>query len=173
MDKPPTCDKLSSASQEDKICASNIRAHGVFYTYPVDLINPIFTGIYLWKVSIKDLSNDYQVFQHHLMKSGLIMYGTKAYIFTQITNKNDIKSCLKKLFRGRKFRNNVTHYKATKLLVNKVRSSSSRTNIPLKATIQENLQHIMGVSDFSYFLIESMCLCTRLTTRYHCSKNRN
>ena len=75
-----------------------LKFFGVFHNYPNGIVNPAFTGMMLWEVSCNHDLNDYQICEYHNIKSGIILYGTEAYVFTQITN-NDIMSHIKILFR--------------------------------------------------------------------------
>ena len=79
---------------------------GIFNKYPVGVFNPAFTGMYLWELSSSHELNDYQICRYHSIKSGIILYGSEAYVFTQITN-NDIISHLKILIRWQKYRNDM------------------------------------------------------------------
>ena len=122
---------------------------GVFNKYPVGVFNPAFTGMYLWELSCSHELNDYQICPHHSIKSGIILYGTEAYVFTQITN-NDITSHLKILIRGKRFTNDMTLAQAMKLLLTYVRVNCSRTIIPSIKEIQANLHTLLGLSEESY-----------------------
>ena len=98
----------------------SLQTVGIFNKYPVGVFNPAFTGMYLWELSSSHELNDYQICQYHSIKSGVILYGVEAYVFTQIMN-NNITSHLKILTRGKQFRNAMTLAQAMKLLVNYVR----------------------------------------------------
>ena len=92
----------------------SLKMVGVFNKYHVGVFNPAFTGMYLWELSCSHELNDYQICPHHSIKSGIILYGAEAYVFTQITN-NDITSHLKILIRGKRFTNDMTLAQAMKL----------------------------------------------------------
>ena len=73
--------------------------------------------------------NDYKISQYHSIKSGIILYGAEAYVFTQISN-NDINSHITVLLRGKEFRNAITLPNAMKLLLNYVRINDYCIIIP-------------------------------------------
>ena len=85
----------------------SLQTVGIFNKYPVGVFNPAFTGMYLWELSSSHELNDYQICPYHSIKSGVILYGAEAYVFTRIMN-NDITSHLKILIRGKQFRNAMT-----------------------------------------------------------------
>ena len=122
---------------------------GVFHSYPVGICNPAFTGMFLWELDSNHHLNDYKISEYHSIKSGVIMYGTEAYIFTQISN-NDINSYIKILLRGRKFRNTITLSNAVKLILNYIRVNAHRSIIPSMEDIQRNLTFLIGISEESY-----------------------
>ena len=82
------------------------RTIGIFQKYPVSIYNPAFTGMYLWELTSSHELNDYKICQYHSIKSGIILYGKEAYVFTQITN-NDINTHIKILLKGKQFRNSI------------------------------------------------------------------
>ena len=106
-------------------------------------------NVFLWELDSNHQLNDYKISRYHLIKSGIILYGTEAYVFTQITN-NDINSHIKILLRGKEFRNGITLPTAMKLLLNFVRVNAHRTIIPSIEEIQRNLFSLIGISELSY-----------------------
>ena len=93
-----------------------LETFGVFHNYPNGIVNPAFTGIMLWKICYNHDLNDYQICEYHNIKSGIILYGTEAYVFTQITN-NDIMSYVKILFRHSNLLHNLKPTVAAKMIV--------------------------------------------------------
>ena len=127
----------------------SLQTVGIFNKYPVGVFNPAFTGMCLWELSSSHELNDYQKCWYHSIKSGIIFYGTEAYVFTQITN-NSITSHLKILIRGKQFRNVMILAQAMKLLLNYVRTKSSQRIIPSMKEIQMNLHSLLGISEETY-----------------------
>ena len=125
--------------------STTTRTIGVFQKYPVGICNPSFTGMYLWELTSTHDLNDYKFCQYHSIKSGVILYGSEAYVFTQITN-NDIISHIKILLRGQTFRNLIKLSNAAKLVLNFVRVQSVRTIIPSIEEIQKSLLRMIGIS---------------------------
>ena len=113
------------------------------------MFNPAFTGMYLWELTSSHELKDYQICCYHSIKSGLILYSTEAYVFTQITN-NDITSHLKILVRGKSYKNDMTLSQAMKLLLNYIRTNSGRTIIPSIQDIQKHLHSLIGISENAY-----------------------
>ena len=79
----------------------NVRYFGKSQSYPDGVFNPAFCGMILWELAPNHILNDYKISPFHQIKSGVIMYGHNAYVFTPITN-NDIQSFLKILLRKKK-----------------------------------------------------------------------
>ena len=77
---------------------ANIRTLGKFQHYPDRIFNPAFCGMLLWELVPGHILNEYKICKFHQIRSGVIMYGCQAYVFTPITN-NDIQSHLKILLR--------------------------------------------------------------------------
>ncbi len=123
--------------------------------YPEGIFNPAFCGMILWEISTDHIFNEYQTCQYHDIRSGLILQGAQAYIFTPICN-DDITSYIKILLQNCKFKEDMSPNKAASSLVKYVRNESSRTIIPSIPTIQKNLQDIIGISDQSYKNDEQM-----------------
>ncbi len=75
---------------EDGVNLTNdtVKTYGIFQKYPTGIINPAFTGMFLWELSSSHALNDYNICQFHSTKSGIILYGTKAFVFTPINNLN-------------------------------------------------------------------------------------
>ena len=124
----------------------HIKPVGKFQSYPDGILNPSFCGMTLWELSPDHIFNDYKICQFHQIKSGLILYGDKAYVFTPIEN-NDIKSHLKILFRNKQLKHNMSHAQASKVLVNYIRKESSNLIIPCVKTIQSHLYQMLGISE--------------------------
>ena len=120
---------------------------GIFNQYPAGIFNPAFTGMFLWKLSSNHELNDYKICKYHQIKSGIVLYGTEAFVFTPIDN-NDIRSYLKILLRGASTNlpDGITTSKATNLLLSYIRCNSKQTIIPSIPTIQKDVQHIIGLS---------------------------
>ena len=119
----------------------HIKTYGKFQSYPDGILNPSFCGMTLWELRADHIFNDFKLCPFHQIKSGIILYGHKAYIFTPIEN-NDIKSHLKILLQNKKLKNNISHARAGKLLVDYVCNESTKTIIPCITTIQRDLQEI-------------------------------
>ena len=137
--------------------SGNIRASGKFHTYPIGVFNPAFCGMMLWEIAPDHLLNDYKICQYHEIKSGIILYGNNAYVFTPITN-NDIQSYLKILLRGKKLKDQLTPSKAVKQLVFYVRDKAMNHIIPCIRMIQQHLSHMLGISERTYFQDEKTYL---------------
>ncbi len=82
------------------LTATSMKSYGVFNNYPPGIWNPAFCGMMLWEISPGHLLNDFEINKFHNLRSGIILHGTRAYVFTQITN-DDIHSHLKILIRGK------------------------------------------------------------------------
>ena len=123
-----------------------LETFGVFHNYPNGIVNPAFTGMMLWEICHNHDLNDYQICEYHNIKSGLILYGTEAYVFTQITN-NDILSHVKILFRHSNLLHNLKPAGAAKMIVKYVRYNASRLIIPSIPAIQLDLYHTMGLTE--------------------------
>ena len=111
----------------------------------------------LWEIAPDHILNDYKICQFHEIKSGIILYGHNAYIFTPITN-NDIHSYLKILLRGKKLKNNLPASKATKQLVYYVRQKATNHIIPCIPTIQKHLNDMLGITEQNYIQDENTYL---------------
>ena len=135
----------------------HIKPVGKFQSYPDGIVNPSFCGMTLWELSPDHIFNDFKICQFHQIKSGLILYGDKAYVFTPIEN-NDIKSHLKILFRNKKLKHDMSHAKASKVLVDYIRKESANLIIPFVKTIQQNLYDMLGISETMYVTDESTYL---------------
>ena len=68
-------------------------------SYPKGVINPAFTGMKLWEITESHEFNDYKVSPFYQIRTGIILHGTDAFIFTQISG-NDIISYIKLLLRN-------------------------------------------------------------------------
>ena len=88
----------------------NVKMFGKFQSYPEGICNPAFTGMILWEYCEDHICNDYKISEFHNLKSGIILNGTVAYIFTPIEN-NDIKSHIKILLQNKKLKNWDTRQK--------------------------------------------------------------
>ena len=129
-----------------RVDLQKIQTVGIFNKLPIEVFNPAFTGMYLWELSSTHELNDYHVCKYHAIRSGVILYGSEAYVFTQITN-NDITSHLKIFLRRRNFRNEMKLNQAMKLVLNYVRSNSKRTIIPSIHGIQKDLYSLIGITE--------------------------
>ena len=157
----PFSELYNVATKEDSMNYSNVecskegdsteklKMFGVFHNYPCGIVNPAFTGMLLWDISPNHELNDYQICEFHNIKSGIILYGSEAYVFTQITN-NDITSHVKILFRGATLGHNLNPSKAAKMIVKYVRYNASRLIIPSIPTIQHDLHQTMGITEVSF-----------------------
>ena len=103
----------------------------------------------LWEVSKNHDLNDYQLCEYHNIKSGIILHGREAYIFTQITN-NDIQSNVKILFRGQILPKNISPGGAAKMIVKYVRYNVSRMIIPSMPSIQHDMYQTIGITDVNF-----------------------
>ena len=112
-------------------------------------MNPAFCGMFLWELKQNHHLNDYQICKYHNIKSGLILYGTEVYIFTQITN-NDILSYVRVLFRDKNLPNSLTKSFVSKMILKYIRYNATRTIIPSIPTIQKDLFHSIGVRDSTF-----------------------
>ena len=61
---------------------NKLEIFGVFHNYPNGIVNPAFTGMMLCEICYNHDLNDYQICKYHNIKSGIILYGTEAYVFT-------------------------------------------------------------------------------------------
>ena len=93
-----------------------VRTFGKFQSYPDGIFNPAFCGMLLWELGQGHILNQYKIYQFHQIRSGIIMYGCEAYVFTPISN-NDIHSHLKILLRKKTFEHNLTPIKASRQLL--------------------------------------------------------
>ena len=137
--------------------STHIRTHGKFQSYPDGILNPSFCGMTLWELSPDHIFNDYKVCGFHQIKSGIILYGNMAYVFTPIEN-NDIKSHLKILLRNKRLKYDMSHARASKLLVDYIRREATRKIIPSISNIQSDLYDIFGINDRMYITEESTYL---------------
>ena len=104
----------------------------------------------IWELSSDHELNDYKICKFHQIKSGIILYGSEAFVFTPIEN-NDIRSYLKILLRGAtNLPDGITTSKATNLLLSYIRCNSKRTIIPSIPTIQKDLEYISGLSQKNF-----------------------
>ena len=129
--------------------SENITSIGKFQTYPVGVFNPAFCGMLLWEIAPNHILNDYKICPFHQIKSGIILYGNIAYVFTPITN-NDINSFLKILLRGKNLKPNYPPSKAVKQLVHYVWEKATNHIIPSISIIQQNLHYMLGISEKTF-----------------------
>ena len=134
-----------------------IRSYGKFQTYPEGIFNLAFCDMMLWEIAPNHILNDYKISQFHQIKSGVIMYGHNAYVFTPILN-NDIQSYLKILLREKPLKHNLPASKAAKRLVTYIREKSKNHIIPCTPTIQAHLHHMLGITEHTYIGDESTYL---------------
>ena len=144
----PSINSFDIKSHDDN-STTNLKKIGVFHNYPCGIVNPAFTWMLLREILYNHDLNDYQSCEYHNIKSGVILYGTKAYVFTQITN-NDIMSHVKILFRGSNLLHNLTSTSAAKMIVKYVRYNADRLIIPSIPAIQIDLYQNMGISQASF-----------------------
>ena len=85
------------------------------------------------------------------------MHGNMAYVFTPIEN-NDIKSHLKIIFWNKRLKYDMSHARASKLLVDYIRKGARRKIIPSISNIQSDLYDIIGINDQMYITEESTYL---------------
>jgi len=126
-----------------------VQTFGIFQKYPVGVFNPAFTGMFLLDYSsYKDLS-EYKICKFHCIKSGIILYGNEAFVFTPLTN-NDINSYIKILLRKQSFHHTMTKSKATKLIVDYIRCNCLKPIIPCLHIIKNFLSDIVGLSESTF-----------------------
>jgi len=122
---------------------------GIIQKYPPGILNPAFTGMFLWDFSNTDNLNEYKISKFHSIKSGIIVYGNEIFVFTPISN-NDMQSYLKILFIGVSFKNDLTKSTATRLIVKYIRVNSKKRIIPCIPSIQKSLFDIIGNSEQTF-----------------------
>ena len=106
-----------------------VRAFGAFRKYPPGVFNPAFTGMFLLDYSNYEDLSDYKICKFNSIKSGIILYGNEASVFTPFSN-NDIHSYLKILLHNKTFHHTMTKSKATKLIVDYIRCNCRKPIIP-------------------------------------------
>jgi len=126
-----------------------IATYGVFNTYPCGIYNPAFTGMFIWELSKNHIMNEYKICKHHSIKSGVILYGTDAYVFTPISN-GDIVLHIKMLFKGTTFKTGGKHADIMKNLRNYIRLKSSNSIIPSIPDIQKDLKTMFGIDEQTF-----------------------
>ena len=127
----------------------NVQNFGIFQKYPAGVFNPAFTGMFLLDyTNYKDLS-DYKICKFHCIKSGIILYGNEAFVFTPLTN-NDINSYIKIMLRNQSFLHAMTKPKATKLIVDYIRCNCQKPVIPCLHIIKKFLSDIIGLSESTF-----------------------
>ena len=135
-----------------------VQIFGVFQKYPAGAFNPAFTGMFLLDYSIYKNLSKYKICKFHSIKSGIILYGNEAFVFTLLSN-IDIQSYLKILLCDKSFHHTMIKSKAIKLIVNYIRCNCRETIIPCLRIIKNYLDDIVGlleatfVSDLSTFHI--------------------
>ena len=125
---------------------STVKCFGKFQSYPDGIFNPAFCGMLLWELTPNHILNEYKICQFHKIRSGIILYGCNAYIFTPITN-NDIQSHLKILIRNKILKDNIPPSKASKKLVHYVRDKAKKHIIPCIPSIQNQINDLLGIND--------------------------
>ena len=110
--------------------SGSIKSFGKFQAYPAGIFNPAFCGMMLWEIAPNHILNDYKICQFHQIKSGIILYGHNAYIFTPITN-NDIQSYLKILICGKSLKHNLPACKVAKNLYTMLGTRLQTTLFPV------------------------------------------
>ena len=88
-----------------------------------------FCGMLLWEISPGHMLNDFEINKFHNIRSGIILHGSRAYVFTQITN-DDIHSHLKILMRGKSLKHNIPTSKGATMLRKYVRFKSTERILP-------------------------------------------
>ena len=142
-------DRLSGEGDISSNTQSSLKCYGVFQKYPDGILNPSFTGMILWEIKHDHMLNNYKLCPYHYIKSGVILYGNMAYIFTPISN-NDIKSSLKTLFRDKKLPNGNSPKTISKHLVDYIRHQASQTTIPSIGSIKKYLYHTFQVDETTF-----------------------
>ena len=95
-----------------------------------------------------DLS-EYKICKFHSIKSGIILYGNEAFVFTPLSN-NDIHSYLKILLRNKSFHHTMTKSKATKVIVDYIRCNCRKPIIPCLLIMTNYLSDIVGLSEATF-----------------------
>ena len=103
----------------------------------------------LWEISPGHMLNDFEINKFHNIRSGIILHGSCAYVFTQITNDN-IHSYLKILIRGKGLKNNIPMSKGATILQKYVRFKSTESILPSIHQIQEDIYSTLGLLDQLY-----------------------
>ena len=160
LSKPPslhqhmgTSDTATDIAADDTLCLSNFIEHnpnvetfGVFQKYPTGVFNPAFTAMFLFDYTAYKELSEYKICKFHSIKSGIILYGNEAFVFTPLFN-NDLQSYLKILFRDKALPSSMTKTKVTKLIVEYIRGNYKRPILPCLWMIREYLSDIVGVSE--------------------------
>ena len=127
----------------------NVETYGVFQKYPAEVFNPSFTGMFLLDYSsYKDLS-EYKICKFHSIKSGIILYGDEAFVFTPLSN-NDIQSYLKILLRDKSLPHTLTKSKATKMILEYIRANCKKPILPCLQNIKKFLGDVVGLSEIIF-----------------------
>ena len=105
--------------------------------------------MYLWDLSKTPDLNEYKICKYHSIKSGIILYGDEAFVFTPLSN-NDMQSYIKILFGERTYPSGFTKSKATRLIVEYIRVNSKNSVIPCIPSIQNSLYHMIGISPTTF-----------------------
>ena len=104
-------------------------------------------------VSSRTCLNEYKICQFHQIRSGIIMYGCEAYIFTPISN-NDIYSHLKILLRKKTFKHNLTPIQASRQLLLYCREQCKKISflvyLRFRNTCMKHLHETLGINDDMY-----------------------
>ena len=122
-----------------------METYGVYQDYPSGIFNPAFTGMFLWDLKTGHNLNQYKVCKFHCIKSGIVLYGNNAYVFTQMSN-NDIHSYLKVLLWEKSLPGNIKPNWAIKLLLDYIWKNSRKSIFPDIPAIQRDLFHLIGVN---------------------------
>ena len=122
-----------------------VHTFGKFQSYPDWIFNPEFCGVLLWELVQGHILNEYKICQFHQIRSGIIMYGCEAYVFTPISN-NDLHSNLKILLRKKPFKHNLTPIKACRQVLLYCREQCKKNIIPCVPTIQKTcMKHLESI----------------------------
>ena len=127
----------------------NVATFGVFQKYLVGIFNPAFKGMFLLDYSTLPNLSEYKICKFHTIKSGIIVYGNEAFVFTPISN-NDMQSYLKIMLRDRPLPYNMTKTLATRLIVEYIRANCRKAILPCLHLIKNYLSDIVGLSEETF-----------------------
>lgn len=128
---------------------TNVKYQGILNKYPNGIFNPAFTGMILWEIDPEHEFNDYKLFPFHSIRSGVIISGYDAYVFTPIS-KRDIISYLKILFRGITLQKTTTVNKVCRIISDYIHRKNKESPIPSIPTIQDDISNMLGITDETF-----------------------